>query len=440
MNTREVIEGMDSLESLYGKLKAEKQNKGEIAKQFKGIVKDSPEFKNLVSLMQDVSLRIQAIEAEIKVQISAPTEENLSPHKTQKLPFTYIEQNQLYAQSFSIQTLTGEDFAKWDHFLLTQDHTSYHKSAWFKLLANTFNKESIIIVARDEENKIIGGIPLTFFSSALFGKFAISIPYVNYGGPVTRYYNIAQALINHTKEVRLQKNLSHIEIRTMQSGLAANALDKKVSMVLALPESDEELERQLGAKVRAQYKKAEAFQPSFKVGKLELLNDFYAVFSRNMRDLGTPVYSKQWFANILNEDSIKSSLIVVYMNHQPVSTGFLLAHQNTLEIPWASTIQSANLKNANMWMYRQVLCYAIKEGYSFFDFGRSTLGAGTYKFKKQWGATAYSHYWYYLLPDGQSKPELNPDNPKYKLIIFLWKLIPVWLTQLIGPHLIKHIP
>ena len=78
--------------------------------------------------------------------------------------------------------------------------------------------------------------------------------------------------------------------------------------------------------------------------------------------------------------------------------------------------------------------------YKYFDFGRSTLGAGTYKFKKQWGALAYAHHWYYVLPEGESKPELNPDNPKYKLVIFLWKLMPVWLTKIIGPHIIKHIP
>jgi FemAB-related protein (PEP-CTERM system-associated) len=298
----------------------------------------------------------------------------------------------------------------------------------------------VIIIAKDEKNKIIGGLPLTFFSSALFGKFAISIPYVNYGGPITKFYNIAQALINHTEKVRQEKNLSHIEIRTMQAGFASNSSSKKVSMVLTLPVADEELDRQLGAKVRAQYKKAEEFNPSVKTGKLELLEDFYKVFSRNMRDLGTPVYSKKWFANILNELKVKSTLIVVYMEKSPVAAGFLIGNGDMLEIPWASTIQSANAKNANMWMYRQILSFAIKEGYSFFDFGRSTLGAGTYKFKKQWGAVAYPHHWYYVLPNGEQKPELNPDNPKYKLIIFLWKLMPIWLTQLIGPQLIKHIP
>ena len=76
--------------------------------------------------------------------------------------------------------------------------------------------------------------------------------------------------------------------------------------------------------------------------------------------------------------------------------------------------------------------FAIEQGYQYFDFGRSTQDAGTFKFKRQWGAEPYSHYWYYLLPPG-AMPGLNPDNPKYKLVIAIWKKLPVWLTKIIGP-------
>ena len=431
------------LDALYQQLKSEKNLKGEISRQFKTLEKSSPEYANLLISMQDISARIKTTEAQIKIETSSPADTTDSPNQQEKKlpqPFSQINSDSLFAKNFNCRIIQQEQLTRWDDFLNTQQASGYHHSYWLKLIQTSFGHETLLIVAEDDQGEIIGGLPLTFFSNKLFGTFAISIPYVNYGGVVTHFFDVAQALINYAHELRPQKNLSHIEIRTMQAGLAENSLDKKVSMVLALPNSDEELDKNLGAKVRAQYKKAEIYNPSFKIGKLELLDDFYKVFSRNMRDLGTPVYSKSLFKNILNTTEIKSALIVVYMDGKPVSTGFLVGYKNMLEIPWASTIQSANIKNANMWMYRQILSYAIKENYSFFDFGRSTLGAGTYKFKKQWGAVAYSHHWYYLLPKGEQKPELNPDNPKYKLIIFLWKLMPVWVTKLIGPHLIKHIP
>src|SRR5690606_26136713 len=114
--------------------------------------------------------------------------------------------------------------------------------------------------------------------------------------------------------------LSHIEVRTMQAELGDHASDKKVSMVLTLPPTEAELDEQLGAKVRAQYKKAQEYNPQVSFGKLELLDDFYQVFAQNMRDLGTPVYSREWFANILSATDVNSQLIVVYVSGRPVST------------------------------------------------------------------------------------------------------------------------
>lgn len=429
------------LATLRQQLKTEKNKKGEISRQFKHLEKNSAEHRELLLAMQEISERITATEKSIKLaeELEQEKPEPALAETTQN-PFSLIDSNSLWQGSFSCTLLASSEFSRWDIFINQHNTSGYHRSCWFNLIKKSFGHDTAILIAQDEQGNILGGLPLTFFSSKLFGQFAISIPYLNYGGVVSRYFNVAQQLIAYAQEVRAAKNLSHIEVRTMQAGFADNSLDKKVSMVLKLPTSDEQLDKDLGAKVRAQYKKADEFEPNVKTGKLELLEDFYKVFSRNMRDLGTPVYSKKWFANILADANVKATLLVVYMNNQPVATGFLVGHGNMLEIPWASTIQSANAKNANMWMYRQILSFAIKEGYAFFDFGRSTLGAGTYKFKKQWGAVAYPHHWYYVLPNGEQKPELNPDNPKYKLIIFLWKLMPIWLTQLIGPQLIKHIP
>ena len=226
----------------------------------------------------------------------------------------------------------------------------------------------------------------------------------------------------------------------MQANLGEEASTKKVSMVLALPTSEVALDEQLGAKVRAQYKKAEEHNPQVRFGKLELLDDFYRVFARNMRDLGTPVYAREWFANILQVPEIAAQLAVIYVAEKPVSAGFVVGYRGMLEIPWASTIKEANALNTNMWMYRQILSFAIREGYTFFDFGRSTRDAGTYKFKKQWGAQPYTHYWYTLVPPGTQPPELNPDNPKFTLMIAVWRRLPVWVTRLIGPPIVANLP
>lgn len=426
------------VESLLKQLKTQKSIKGEVASKFKHTDKNSAEYSLLLTAMQAVSERIKQIEAQIKTLTVTPleSEEQL---ELSTPPFKSIATNSNWNKSFTFELITNDGFNRWDDFI-NQHTATYHLSVWFEVIKKSFGHETIVLAAVAENRNILGGLPLTFFSSKVFGKFAVSIPFLNYGGVISAYFDIAKALIEKSQSICTEKKLSHMEIRTMQAGLAENTLDKKVSMVLELPETDEILDKQLGTKLRAQYKKAEDYKPTCKIGKLDLLNDFYQVFSRNMRDLGTPVYSRDWFLNILSAPAIKSSILIVYMDNKPVSAGFLVGNDVMLEIPWASTIQSANAKNANMWMYRCVLSYAIAEGYKFFDFGRSTLGAGTYKFKKQWGALPYQHYWYYVLASGNQKPELNPDNPKFKIFIYLWKLMPIWLTKLIGPSIIKHIP
>ena len=119
---------------------------------------------------------------------------------------------------------------------------------------------------------------------------------------------------------------------------------------------------------------------------------------------------------------------------------FLIGHGDTMEIPWASTLRDTNPLGINMLMYWSVLCRAIERGYGFFDFGRSTIDAGTYRFKQQWGAVPVSHHWHYWLPEGRALPALNPGNPKFRLMIAAWKRLPVPVTRWLGPMIVRNIP
>jgi len=93
-----------------------------------------------------------------------------------------------------------------------------------------------------------------------------------------------------------------------------------------------------------------------------------------------------------------------------------------------------------MFLYRQILKVAIEQGYSYFDFGRSSIGANTYKYKKQWGAVEHPLHWHYWLKDSDELPELNPDNPKYKIAIRAWQCLPVAVANSIGPRLVRNLP
>jgi hypothetical protein len=84
--------------------------------------------------------------------------------------------------------------------------------------------------------------------------------------------------------------------------------------------------------------------------------------------------------------------------------------------------------------------HACREGFQFFDFGRSTPNSGTYRFKEQWGAEPYQLYWHYWIASGGEIPQLNPQNPKYVLAIKMWQRLPLSVANWLGPHIVKYLP
>jgi len=82
---------------------------------------------------------------------------------------------------------------------------------------------------------------------------------------------------------------------------------------------------------------------------------------------------------------------------------------------------------------------ACERGVKWFDYGRSKQGTGSYSFKKNWGFEPQPLYYEYELVNAKTVPDVNPLNPKYRLMIETWKRMPLALTKLIGPMVSRHL-
>jgi serine/alanine adding enzyme len=136
----------------------------------------------------------------------------------------------------------------------------------------------------------------------------------------------------------------------------------------------------------------------------------------------------------------RARIFTVFLNNRVLASGLTIGYKDSLEIPWASSLRGYNKLCANTLLYWEIIKFASEKGYMYFDFGRCSLNSGTYHFKKQWGATPRQLYWYYWLPRGERLPELNPANPKYRLLIAVWQRLPLFLTNLFGPCIARSIP
>lgn len=337
---------------------------------------------------------------------------------------------------------TEQPGAVWDAYVASHPEASlYHLSAWGRLIRELFRHEGYYWCAFDGDRPV-GVLPLTRLRSRLFGDYLVSLPYVNYGGALAASPAIEARLMRAAAETAARIGVSHIEFRdaVKRDGPWAKRVDKVV-MELGLPDTSEVLWKTIGSKVRAQVRRPlKETGVEIVTGGAELLRPFYAVFSRNMRDLGTPVYPRALFERITVAFPQHVSIVLVRYRREPAAAGFLLRYRDRMEIPWASSLQQYNRLGVNMLMYWHALQTAIAAGCRTFDFGRSSVDSGTYRFKKQWGAQPRQLHWHYWLADGRAMPNLTPNNPKYQLAIRAWQRLPMPVANLLGPHIVRNLP
>ncbi|MBI5235104.1 MAG: FemAB family PEP-CTERM system-associated protein [Deltaproteobacteria bacterium] len=344
----------------------------------------------------------------------------------------------------NVRLYNHEDQGAWEAYVEDAgDSNLYHLIGWKDVIEKTFGHKTYYLLAEDNDGKITGILPLVHLRSLLFGSFIVSMPYFNYGGISAKDAKARMALLEEAIKITRATGASHAELRhdaALDLGLKVKTA--KVSMLLDLPPLAQSLLKGFPSKLRSQIKKAESGITRFNSGGIDELDSFYDVFSTNMRELGTPVYSKAFFRNILERFPKRAHICTVYVGSAPAASGFLIGFRDTLEIPWASSIRAFNGLSPNMALYWNCLRLAIEKGFSRFDFGRSTPGEGTYRFKEQWGAKPRPLYWHYWMKDGgrMPLPELNPKNPKYRAMINIWKRLPLGLTRLIGPGIVKNLP
>ncbi len=339
-----------------------------------------------------------------------------------------------------IKLLTNEE-DRWDHYIHDSPQASlYHLVGWKRVIETTFGHSTYYLYAL-QNDRIAGILPLVYLKSFFFGKFFVSVPFFNYGGLIAESNDIRKKLLDEAVNIAKREGATHIELRhTENFDLGIPVKISKVLMIVDLPKTSEELWKSFKSKLRSQIKRPEKEGFTVKFGHLDEVDAFYEVFACNMRDLGTPVYSRRLFENILNEFPETARICTVYTGEKPIASGFIIGYKKLLQIPWASTIREYNRLSPNMMLYWHILKFGCEQGYEQFDFGRSTPDEGTYKFKKQWGAQPVQCYWHYWLAAGDELPELNPHNPKYQMAIKTWQKLPIPITKILGPKIVKFLP
>jgi len=376
--------------------------------------------------------------------------------------------------SHKINYVGESDRELWDGYVRAHpDASVYHLFGWREVIHRTYGHATyyLMLTARDggadvpprreqgcrhSAESILGVLPLVHLKHIVFGNDLVSLPFLDSGGILARCGEAEKSLLSEVIRLARAVGAGRIELRHERLLASCNDINAfgndgsrgplklstksdKVRMLLNLPESSEMLMKSFKSKLRSQIAKPLKEGLISKSGGAELLEDFYKVFLVNMRDLGSPVHSIKLMQHVVNEFAERSRIFVVYKSAEPVASSLVVGLDKVLRNPWASSLRKFASLSPNMLLYLRMLEFACDNGYRVFDFGRSTRGEGTYKFKEQWGAVPAPLNWNYISLDGTSLDAESSRTEKFETARRYWRKLPLIVTKIIGPSIRKHI-
>lgn len=346
-----------------------------------------------------------------------------------------------------IKTLTQTDFQLWDDYVKKHPEGSFfHLSGWQQVIEKSFQHDCYflfsIYASGANQGQINGVLPLVEVKSKLFGHALISTPFCVYGGAIADSSNIVRQLEQEACQVAEKLSVDYLELRYQEKQDSQLLLKQAHSAFgCELADNDAAILAGIKKKQRAVIRHSLKNELDFSLAEgTANLTDFYHLLSTSYRNLGTPIFTKNYFENLLDVFGDSIDIAVIKDKEQKPSSAVMNFYFNEQVLPYygGGNDEARGLKSAD-FMYYQVMCNASERGYKWFDFGRSKNDSGPYKYKKNWGMEPKSLYYYYHLVNAEALPNLSPNNPKYKLFIQLWQKLPLKISQFIGPFLSKYL-
>ncbi|MCW9709124.1 GNAT family N-acetyltransferase [Fodinibius salsisoli] len=327
-----------------------------------------------------------------------------------------------------IEKLQANNQEDWNTFV---DHypgqpTIAHNPSLGSIIEKTFKFNDKSVLLYDDET-VIG-----IFPCCQVGNTIVSMPHFSYGGCFLSE--------EYDKDEVYREIFSYFdaefEIRSfhgISDDLVEETNSKKISAFLNLQDSEDEQMEFFDGDKRTEVRKGRKEGIETEIGGVELLDEFYTVYSDIMHRLGSPVLTRSLFSNILEDYEFgEAKLFINYYEDKPVSSSIIMTYKNFVEVPWAASLWEYSKFGANNFLYWKMIAYSINQGYDIFSFGRATEGSGSHRFKKQWGTEDKQLYFNYSNPS-----DMNVKNMDF--LADIWAKIPKSIADKIGPFFSKRV-
>lgn len=342
----------------------------------------------------------------------------------------------------SIRTAGSEMSTRWDAYVDGAEPGELcFRFAWKPVFESTYGLPCKYLFAERDGN-LVGILPLVVVAGLFSGKRLVSLPFLDRGGILAQEDEVIEELFSAAADLARSLGVQGIDLRGGSSPVKAERLgrSKRFRFPLALPNDVDQLWAAIGGKVRNQIRKSEKSGLQTEREDDRGLNEFFTIFAGNMRDLGSPVHSRRLFEAILLNFGAQAQIYITRdAQGQAVAGGVAIHSGDTVTVPWASSLRSARSSCPNHSLYWRILQDAVAASSNVFDFGRSTEGTGTYRFKKQWKAEPEPLIWSSFGGDGKVQEPKTLDPRRNRRLAQTWSRLPLPLANALGPRVRKHL-
>ena len=342
------------------------------------------------------------------------------------------------ALTFLVREFSPGDESRWDAFVReTPGGTFYHLSGWRSIVENHLNHRTYYIYC-ESGGEIQAILPLVHVRSLLFGSALISIPFLVYGGPVASSLEAESHVVDRARDLARELEVDHLELRNRKA--LVGDWQTKSNYATFRKKIDPDPEKNLLAIPR---KQRAMIRKGIKAGLTAEIDDdakrLHSAMLVCKRNLGTPFFSESYLQSIIDTFRDQVEITTVTQSGKTVCSVMSFRYGNEILPYYGGGGDIARGLKGNDFMYWAVMEKACVDGVEIFDYGRSMVGSGAYRFKKHWGFEAEPLSYQYLLVKSQELPELNPSNPRYQFLIRTWRRLPLRIAALIGPPLARRI-
>ena len=339
----------------------------------------------------------------------------------------------------AVHELDATNKDRWDTFVETcPEATFFHKAGWKQVIEDSFGQRGHFLYA-ERDGAVVGVLPLVHVRSRLFGNRLVSNAFCVDGAPAALDAEAHAALDARAGELLATLDADYVEYRNPQrlhpdwgrkEGLYAT-FDRPIEA------SEDATLKQIPRKQRAVVRKALESGLSDDIDTD--IGRFYHLYALSMRNLGTPIFSRRYIENLMQEFAGSIDILTVSQGSVALTSVLNFYFRDRVMPYYTGALPEARRTGAADLMYFRVMRRAVEKGFTHFDFGRSKVDTGPYAFKKNWGFEPKPMVYEFRMKGDKPLPDINPNNPKYKVMIAAWQRLPLPIANLLGPWISRDV-